>query len=93
MKLPVLVTRVSVGKGQGLVLISLESPGGDIAKGEVENREAFRVVMSAATFTEVAHLFANVLSAMGTQPGPRVVQEPPPAIEAFSAVGASSRKH
>jgi hypothetical protein len=94
MKPPVFVTRVNVGKGRGMVLISLESPGGDISNGEVENLEAFRVVMSAATFAEVTQLFVNVLTAMGTQPAPWAGQgEPRPTVDTFAAAGASSSKH
>src|SRR5262249_42523365 len=54
---PMLVTRVHVGKGPGIVLISMATPSGELGKGPVENVEAVRVAMTYSTFKEVAELF------------------------------------
>ena len=55
---PMLVTRVHVGKGPGIVLISMATPSGELGKGPVENVEAVRVAMTYSTFKEVAELFS-----------------------------------
>jgi hypothetical protein len=59
MGFPIFITRVSVGKGPGVVMLSMESPGGQVRNGEVDHVEAMRVVMSTSTFHEVAELFAR----------------------------------
>lgn len=61
MTIPIYVTRLKVGRGNDIVLVSVESPGGDVSKGEVENQEAVRMVMSLSTFTEVTELFVSTL--------------------------------
>jgi hypothetical protein len=67
---PMLVTRVHVGKGPGIVLISMATPSGELGKGPVENVEAVRVAMTYSTFKEVAELFnftaAEIQAAEGT---------------------------
>ena len=55
---PIFVTRVHIGKGPGIVLISLGTPAGELGKGPVENVEAMRVAMTFSTFKEVAELFS-----------------------------------
>ena len=55
---PIFVTRVHIGKGPGIVLISLGTPAGELGKGPVENVEAVRVAMTLSTFKEVADLFS-----------------------------------
>ncbi len=70
---PMLVTRVHVGKGPGIVLISMATPSGELGKGPVENVEAVRVAMTYSTFKEVAELFnftaAEIQAAEGTPLG------------------------
>ena len=70
---PMLVTRVHVGKGPGIVLISMATPSGELGKGPVENVEAVRVAMTYSTFKEVAELFsftaAEIQAAEGTPIG------------------------
>lgn len=61
MGFPIFVTRVKVGKGRDVVLISAESPGGQTGKGEVESVEALRFVVSLATFAEITELFVRTL--------------------------------
>jgi hypothetical protein len=56
---PMLVTRVNVGRGSGIVLISMASPSGELGAGPVENVEAIRIAMTESTFKEVAELFAR----------------------------------
>ena len=58
MSAPILVTRVHIGRGPGIVLVSLSTPAGDLGKGPVENVEAVRVAMTFSTFKEVAELFS-----------------------------------
>jgi hypothetical protein len=55
---PIFVTRVHIGKGPGIVLISLGTPAGELGRGPVENVEAVRVAMTFSTFKEVADLFS-----------------------------------
>jgi len=64
MGVPIFVTRVKVGRGRDMVLISAESPAGDASKGEVETLETVRIVMSPATFAEVTELFVRTLKDM-----------------------------
>lgn len=64
MAAPVFVTRVRVGTGPDMVLISVESPSGDTGKGEIEPIEAFRMAMSQRTFAEVTELFLRTLQSM-----------------------------
>ena len=56
---PMLITRVHVGKGPGIVLISMASPSGELGRGPVENVEALRIAMTYSTFKEVADLFSQ----------------------------------
>jgi hypothetical protein len=64
MGFPIYVTHVNVGRGRGTVLVSIESPAGDIANGQVQNIETARVVMSESTFAEVTALFVDTLKKM-----------------------------
>jgi hypothetical protein len=64
MGFPIFVTRVKVGKGRDVVLISAESPGGQNAKGEVESAEALRFVVSLSTFAEITELFVRTLKSI-----------------------------
>lgn len=61
MAFPIFVTRVKVGKGRDVVLISAESPAGVPGKNEVESVEATRFVVSIATFAEITELFVRTL--------------------------------
>ena len=61
---PILVTRVHVGKGPGIVLISMASPSGELGRGPVENVEAMKIAMTLSTFNEVAELFNETLAEM-----------------------------
>jgi hypothetical protein len=70
MGFPIFITRVSVGKGPGVVMLSMESPGGEVRNGEVDHVEAMRVVMSTATFHEVAELFARTARELHAQEHP-----------------------
>jgi hypothetical protein len=56
---PMLITRVHVGKGPGIVLVSLASPSGELGAGPVDNVEAVRIAMTYSTFREVADLFSQ----------------------------------
>ncbi|MGD0864162.1 MAG: hypothetical protein ABSA49_01260 [Rhizomicrobium sp.] len=100
MGIPIYVTRVNVGKGRGMVLVSLESPSGDTANGEVQNMEAARVVMSESTFAQVTALFVDTLKKM--QPTIRAASyqtngasaiDQAPRSEAFTTAGSSTQKH
>ena len=74
---PIFVTRVHIGKGPGIVLISLGTPAGELGKGPVENVEAVRVAMTFSTFKEVADLFSATvkdLQAAQNQPGRRTLR-------------------
>jgi hypothetical protein len=64
MGFPIFVTRVKVGKGRDVVLISAESPGGQTGQGEVESIEALRFVVSLSTFAEITELFVRTLKAV-----------------------------
>lgn len=61
MGFPIFVTRVKVGKGRDVILVSVESPAGDTGKGEVESVEAMRFVVSLSTFAEITELFQRTL--------------------------------
>ena len=61
MGFPIFVTRVKVGKGRDVVLISAESPAGVGGKSDVESVEALRFVVSLATFAEITELFVRTL--------------------------------
>lgn len=71
MGVPIFVTRVKVGRGRDMVLISAESPAGETSRGEVETLEAVRFVVSPATFAEITELFVRTLKSMDlpAQPG------------------------
>jgi len=58
---PIFVTRVKVGKGRDVILISAESPAGVSGKNEVESVEAMRFVVSLSTFAEITELFVRTL--------------------------------
>lgn len=64
---PIFVTRVHIGKGPGIVLISLGTPAGELGKGPVENVEAVRVAMTFPTFKEVADLFSATVRDLEAQ--------------------------
>ena len=61
MGFPIFVTRVKVGKGRDVILISAESPAGVSGKNEVESVEAMRFVVSLSTFAEITELFVRTL--------------------------------
>jgi hypothetical protein len=70
---PMLITRVHVGKGPGIVLISLASPSGELGQGPVENIETVRIAMTHATFREVAELFSHTAAEIeASDAGPQV---------------------
>jgi hypothetical protein len=100
MGMPVYITRVKVGSGSGMVLVSLESPAGEISGGEVQNAEASRVVMSESTFAEVAAIFVDTLKKiqLAKTPGYHfngsgAAGERKPSSENFAPIGVSGRKH
>jgi len=61
MGFPIFVTRVKVGKGRDVILVSAESPAGVSGKNEVESVEAMRFVVSLSTFAEITELFVRTL--------------------------------
>lgn len=61
MAFPIFVTRVKVGKGRDMILISADSPAGVAGKNDVESVEALRFVVSLATFAEITELFVRTL--------------------------------
>ena len=61
MGFPIFVTRVKVGKGRDVILISAESPAGVSGKNDVESVEAMRFVVSLSTFAEITELFVRTL--------------------------------
>jgi hypothetical protein len=69
MGMPIFITRVKVGLGRGVVLLSIESPSGDVANREVANEEVSRLVMSEATFAEVTELFNESLTRLRAMNG------------------------
>lgn len=76
---PMLITRVHVGKGPGIVLISLASPSGELGRGPVENIESVRIAMTNSTFKEVAELFAQTLAEIqADETGQKVGARRPP---------------
>ncbi len=66
MTLPIFVTRVKVGRGRDMVMISAESPAGDNVNGEVKSVESARMVVSLATFAEITELFVRTLKTFNT---------------------------
>jgi hypothetical protein len=76
---PVLVTRAHVGKGPGMVLISLGAPAGNIGRVQVEVAEVLRLAMTHDTFREITQLFVRTLNEIEPQP-PR---GPPPEKATF----------
>ena len=66
---PMLITRVHVGRGPGIVLVSLASPSGDLGAGPVDNVEAIRIAMTESTFREVAELFSHTAAEMQGEAG------------------------
>ena len=76
---PMLITRVHVGKGPGIVLISMASPSGELGRGPVENVEAVRIAMTNSTFKEVAELFTQTLAEIqAEETGQKVGARRPP---------------
>jgi len=74
---PIFITRVHIGKGPGIVLVSLGTPAGELGKGPVENVEAVRIAMTFSTFKEVSDLFSATvkdLQAGATQSGRRTLR-------------------
>ena len=66
---PMLITRVHVGKGPGIVLVSMASPSGELGRGPVDNVEAVRIAMTYSTFREVAELFNQTAAEIQTEEG------------------------
>ena len=76
---PMLITRVHIGKGPGIVLISMASPSGELGRGAVENVEAVRIAMTNSTFKEVADLFSQTLAEIqADETGQKVGARRPP---------------
>jgi hypothetical protein len=76
---PMLITRVHIGKGPGIVLISMASPSGELGRGPVENVEAVRIAMTNSTFKEVADLFTQTLAEIqADETGQKVGARRPP---------------
>lgn len=95
---PILVTRVHIGRGPGIVLVSLSTPAGELGKGPVENVEAVRVAMTFSTFKEVAELFSATARQLGeAQPGPhhavRSPEEDIPLPGEYAAMTMSRTKN
>ena len=61
MGFPIFVTRVKVGRGRDVILVSAESPAGVTGKNDVESVEALRFVVSLSTFAEITELFVRTL--------------------------------
>ena len=80
---PMLITRVHVGKGPGIVLVSLASPSGDLGRGPVENVEATRIAMTYSTFKEVADLFSQTVAEIQAEEAGHKVGTRRPAIHAM----------
>jgi hypothetical protein len=87
------VTRVKVGKGRDMILISAESPAGNMANGEVESVEAIRFVVSLSTFAEITELFVRTLKSID----PALVRQARPGVASgLGELGTrtdGSRKH
>ena len=79
-----LITRVHVGKGPGIVLVSLSSPSGELGRGPVENVEMTRVAMTLSTFKEVAELFNQTIAEMEAEQSAQKVGARRPAIHAMA---------
>jgi hypothetical protein len=92
MGFPVFITRVNVGKGRGMVLVSMDSPAGELSNGEIKNAEALRVVMSVATLREVTELFASTLREIEAEAMQQPATDRVPDEARFSTM-AASRKH
>ena len=90
MGVPIFITRVKVGTGRDMIMISAESPSGDASKGAVENQEAVRLVMSPSTFAEVTQLFVRTLKSFDDDQLRSHVQQNQP--ENFTMSGPA-RKH
>jgi hypothetical protein len=76
---PVLITRVHIGKGPGIVLISMASPSGELGRGPVDNVETVRLAMTHSTFREVADLFSQTVAEIqAEEPGQKVGARRPP---------------
>jgi hypothetical protein len=76
---PMLITRVHVGKGPGIVLVSMASPSGELGRGPVENVEAMRIAMTFSTFKEVAELFSQTIAEIqAEEAGQKVGARRPP---------------
>jgi len=73
---PMLITRVHVGKGPGIVLISMAAPSGELGRGPVENVEAMRIAMTYSTFKEVADLFSQTAAEIHADEGQKVARRP-----------------
>jgi hypothetical protein len=65
---PVLITRANVGKGPGMVLVSLGAPAGELGKGPIENFEILRIAMTHDTFREITQLFVRTLNELEPRP-------------------------
>jgi hypothetical protein len=102
MSLPIFVTRAHVGRGRGVVLVSIDSPAGELAKGEVPASEAMRIVMTEATFAEITAVFVETLkriqlAKVAGSNGHSVHDEAPAdrglSMETFTGLHASTHKH
>lgn len=81
---PMLITRVHVGKGPGIVLVSMASPSGELGRGPVENVEAMRIAMTFSTFKEVAELFSQTVAEMQAEEAAQKVGARRPALHAMA---------
>jgi hypothetical protein len=79
-----LITRVHVGKGPGIVLVSLASPSGELGHGPVENVEAMRIAMTFSTFREVADLFSQTIAEIQAEEAGQKVGARRPPLHAMS---------
>jgi hypothetical protein len=61
---PILITRAHIGKGPGILLISLAAPAGELGTGSVTNVEVIRVAMTHSTFREIADLFNSTIAGL-----------------------------
>lgn len=81
---PMLITRVHVGKGPGIVLVSMASPSGELGRGAVENVEAVRIAMTLSTFKEVAELFNQTIAEIQAEEAAQKVSTRRAAIHAMA---------
>lgn len=81
---PMLITRVHVGKGPGIVLISMASPSGELGRGPVENVEAVRIAMTHSTFKEVADLFSQTMVEIQAEEAGQKVGARRPSLHAMA---------